>query len=329
MATASAPGKAFLFGEHAVVYGEPALLCAIDRRATATVERRDGTGATEVDRVEAPDLGDGGVEIRYDSGDEPGAGTATVEAGDGDAAEGLGYVTTALDRVRAAVGSEARFIVEVSSDLPVGAGLGSSAAVTVATVRAALAALDTDAAPEEIAAMGHDVERGVQGAASPADTYASSVGGAVWVVPDEELRRLDADLRLAVAHDGTSASTAAMVEGVRRFREATTTGERVVATIGALAREGRAALQDGDDATVGRLMDANHGLLSALGVSTAGLDELVWAARDAGADGAKLTGAGGGGSVVALPGSEAVADGLHDVAASVHVGGLAEGVRLE
>ncbi|MFW5928821.1 MAG: mevalonate kinase, partial [Halobacteriota archaeon] len=103
---------------------------------------------------------------------------------------------------------------------------------------------------------------------------------------------------------------------------------RVVSSIGVVSREGRAAVEAGDVREVGRLMDVNHGLLEALGVSTSRLSELVWRARERGAEGAKLTGAGGGGCVVALGGDLDVDVAWEDAARSYALD-VAEGVRAE
>jgi mevalonate kinase len=108
------------------------------------------------------------------------------------------------------------------------------------------------------------------------------------------------DLPLVVGYDGGAGDTGELVAGVRRLREEYDFAADTVAAIGDLVRRGETALFEADAEELGRLMDVNHGLLSALGVSARSLDAMVWAAREAGARGAKLTGAGGGGSMVAL-----------------------------
>ena len=106
--------------------------------------------------------------------------------------------------------------------------------------------------------------------------------------------------RLLVAQVEAGADTGRMVASVAALREAHPVARALCADIGVLVAEAETALTAGDQAAVGRLMNLNHGLLSALGVSTARLDAAVHAARAAGALGAKLTGAGGGGCMVAL-----------------------------
>jgi mevalonate kinase len=126
------------------------------------------------------------------------------------------------------------------------------------------------------------------------------MGGAVRVEGDD-CRRIDApDLPFVIGYDGGAGDTGALVSGVRELREEYDFAADTVEAVGDIVRSGQAALADGDIEELGRLMDFNHGLLSALGVSSRSLDAMVWAARDAGAEGAKLTGAGGGGCIVAL-----------------------------
>ncbi len=294
MTVSSAPGKLYLFGEHAVVYGEPAIACAVDRRVTATVERRDDDRL----RVRAPDL-------RLDSfaaefGERADGGVA-VDADEGAVAAALGYVRGAVESAYDHVGERAGLDVTVESDLPLGAGLSSSAAVVVATLHAAVRAMDGDIREETLAERAYRVESDVQdGDASRMDTYCTTVGGAVRV-EGEEGERLEApELPLAVGYDGGSGNTGELVADVRELKETYGFAADTVGAIGDIVRAGRPAVESGDLDEVGRLMDFDHGLLSALGVSARSLDEMVWAAREGGAAGAKLTGAGGGGCVVAL-----------------------------
>jgi mevalonate kinase len=300
MVTASAPGKVYLFGEHAVVYGEPAIPCAIQRRATVTAERRDA-GLT----VHLDDLTLDGFTVEYDAttGDRP-----DVDVADELVEAGIGYVSEAIEHARDVAGEpDAGFELTVESDIPLGGGLGSSAAVVVATIRAAASELGTELAPGEIAERAYRVEHTVQdGQASRADTFCSAMGGAVRV-EGEDCRTIDdvATLPFVIGYDGGAGDTGALVAGVRSLREEYEFAADTVRAIGDVTRRGEDALRAGNVAEVGRLMEFNHGLLSALGVSARSLDSMVWAARDAGALGAKLTGAGGGGCVVALDESDA------------------------
>ncbi|PSP59437.1 mevalonate kinase [Halobacteriales archaeon QH_7_66_36] len=295
MITSSAPGKVYLFGEHAVVYGEPAVPCAIERRATVHVESREDDRI----RVEANDLSLDGFTVTY--GENPDEANVDVP---GDLVEAAtGYVNGAVEQARdAADAPSAGFNVEIESEIPLGAGLGSSAAVVVAGIDAATRELGVELSADELAERAYRVEHEVQeGQASRADTFCSAMGGAVRVEGDDCARIDDPpELPFVVGYDGEAGNTGKLVAGVRERREQYGFAADTVEAIGDLVRQGRRALRDDDVAQLGELMDFNHGLLSALGVSSRSLETMVWAARDAGARGAKLTGAGGGGCIVAL-----------------------------
>jgi len=306
MVTASAPGKVYLFGEHAVVYGEPAVPCAIERRARVTAEHADDGEL----RIHAEDLSLSGFTVEYEGGPD-GRPDVDVPAPLLDAA--MGYIEEAVAEVRdAADAPDAGFEITIESDIPVGAGLGSSAALVNAAIDAATAELGVDLPVAEIADRAYRVENAVQGGnASRADTFCSAFGGAVRVEGDDT-RTIDdvPNLPFVIGYDGGAGDTGALVAGVRELREEYDFAADTVAAIGDVVREGETALVAGDLDELGRLMDFNHGLLSALGVSSRSLDEMVWAARGAGARGAKLTGAGGGGCIVALDETDETATAL-------------------
>jgi len=300
MVTASAPGKVYLFGEHAVVYGEPAVPVAVERRARVTVTERDDDRV----RVRADDLSVDGLVVEY-GGDLAGATAATAPERLAEAA--TRYVGEAVAQARdAADRPDAGLDVRIESAIPLGAGLGSSAAVSVATVAAAARELGTDLDRPAVADRAYRVEHAVQsGGASRSDTFCSTMGGAVRVEGDDCSPLSTPGLPFVVGFDGGGGDTGELVAGVRELRDRYGFAADTVRAIGDLVRRGEVALAEGDLAELGQLMDVDHGLLSALGVSARSLDAMVWAAREAGAHGAKLTGAGGGGCVVALDDSPA------------------------
>ena len=309
MTVCEAPGKVYLFGEHAVVYGEPAVPAAIERRARVTVEPREDDHV----RVTAEDLSLDGFTVEYTggTGERPDidAPVPLVEAA-------MGYVDAAVRQARSAAGApDAGFDITVESEIPLGAGLGSSAAVVVAGIDAATRALGEPLDRRELADRAYRAEFEVQeGQASRADTFCSTMGGAVRVEGDD-CEAIDApNLPFVIGFDGGAGDTGELVAGVRELREEYRFAADTVRAIGDIVRNGEELLADAVPEAdpsrelldeLGDLMDFNHGLLSALGVSARSLDAMVWAARDAGAHGAKLTGAGGGGCIVALdPGEE-------------------------
>ncbi len=304
MTVCSAPGKVYLFGEHAVVYGEPAVPVAIERRATVRAEPR----ADDHVRVRATDLSLDGFTVEYSggTGDRP-----DVDVPRPLVESAMGYVDAAVRQARAAAEApDAGFDITIESEIPLGAGLGSSAAVVVAGIDAATRALDEPIDRREIANRAYRAEFEVQdGQASRADTFCSTMGGAVRVEGDD-CEPIDApNLPFVVGFDGGAGDTGELVAGVRDLKEEYRFAADTVHAIGDVVREGETllaeAVPEADPSRellveLGSLMDFNHGLLSALGVSARSLDTMVWSAREAGAHGAKLTGAGGGGCIVAL-----------------------------
>jgi mevalonate kinase len=273
---ASAPGKLILFGEHAVVFGEPALATAINLRAEVFA------------RPHAEWRADGG------SLDEP----------------RYRYVRAAVQKAR----TKGPLWLEVRSMVPSGAGLGSSAAVTVATL-GALHGMVGPVDPKSIAREAFEVEHEVQGRASPIDTSTASAGGGLLVLPKPGegllwtierdsrrwyLHRTDLPpLEFVIGSTGISAATGPLVAKVKERVDADPKAREAVREIGRIALDGLQAIQGRDFARAGQLMDRNHALLTELGVGHPMLDRLVAAARGT-SYGAKLTGAGGGGSMVAL-----------------------------
>lgn len=273
---AFAHGKILLLGEHAVVYGRPALAAGLDRGMTASVV--DGGGA----RLQIPAWG---VDVSpADSSAVARAFAALLGALPG----GLGGPT-----------------VRVEPGIPGGAGLGSSAALAVATARAlaAHAAFDLDDHALFDAAMA--AERVFHGNPSGLDHAAAMHGGLLRYVrgtpPSLTPVVANMPLSLVVAQVAPGADTGAMVGGVAERRARLPVAiEATLDAIAALVDRAQHAVEVGDVVSLGEAMTVNHGLLAALGVSTPALDAACHAARAAGALGAKLTGAGGGGCVVAL-----------------------------
>ncbi len=276
MVAASAPGKLILFGEHAVVFGEPALSVAIDLRTrvdaasaqTATVNGRPLT------RQEFPYLEAG---IRHHGFPDP-------------------------------------LSITISSSIPKAAGMGSSAALTVSLL-ACLQALRGSMNMESIARTGFEVELDVQGRASPIDTTTSTQGGGILLLKERSdgfLWRIERgdrawnlhscslpEMILVVGNTGIEAPTGPLVAGVQKLAEARAEARKAIGRIGRITLEGLSALSSGDLELAGRLMEENHVLLNSLGVGHPLLDDFVEASRPY-SYGAKLTGAGGGGSMICL-----------------------------
>ncbi len=254
MATWSAPGKVFLFGEHAVVYGKPGIAMAIKPRVMVTVR-----------------------ETRYHQ--KPNS----------------PYIAECF-RLMDVKGS-----VYVRSQLPSSSGLGSSAAVTVATLCAINDEFGLEKTRAEIADLAHQVEMSAQnGRASATDTYVSTFGGMVLVRGNEKRRLLPPqNFSLVIGNTLVSHSTSEMVGKVAELRKnSPDIANPILDSIAAITM--RAMYNLDTQKELGNLMNMNHALLDALGVGHPVLSKLVLAARSAGAHGAKTTGAGGGGCMYAI-----------------------------
>lgn len=265
--TCTAPGKIYLFGEHAVVYGEPALACAVELRTSVCVQKADEITITS-------DLGKTGIDFELHP-----------------------YVSSAVRKL-----SSPGVSIEITSEIPVGSGLGSSAAVTVAVLEAINIEFGIGKNRNEIAGMAHEIEKEVQGAASPTDTYVSTFGGVVEIPSRKKLDVLDCGIVIGNTNKGASPKkTAKLVKQVSLLKEEFPESIwAIIKTIGSFTGSGEKLLLEKNYQALGKLMNVNHGLLDALGVGTKELSDLVYAARNAGAYGAKITGAGGGGCMVAL-----------------------------
>lgn len=290
--TARAPGKAILFGEHAVVFGKPAIAVAVKRYAHVTITPRVDS---EIYAEAA------GLEVSgYLDLEEETINTQAYKFETGL----LKYVLNALKTIENRINHEVKGLnVAVEIDMPVGSGLGSSAAVTVATLAAAARYYGQELELEEVAKLAHHVELGVQGAASPIDTTLSTYGGAIYLSPDAESLvklHLEYDLPLVIGHTKREGNTGELVLSVKKRRDKfPEIIDPVFDSIEGVTEEARRALQEGSQERLGELMNINHGLLDALGVNTEPLSRMVYLAREKGALGSKITGAGGGGSIIA------------------------------
>jgi mevalonate kinase len=271
---ARASGKVILLGEHAVVYGAPALAAGLSRGARAEARRAERASLK---------LGD-----------------AFAEQGDGS------ELARALEGLLEAVAAPP-LAVEAELELPAGSGLGASAALGVAIARAALEVIapgeTADASRPRVLAGAAGWERVFHGNPSGIDAAAAEGGGCIRFTREEGPVRIPVarTMPLAIAIAGPPASTRMMVEGVARLAQRRPDAfAKTIAGITSLVENARLCVEAGDMPGLGKLMDLNQMLLAGLMVSSEGIEAACDIARKAGALGAKLTGAGGGGAVVAL-----------------------------
>lgn len=307
----SAPGKIILFGEHAVVYGQPAIAAPVsDLRAWATVSDAPA-GATAAARpgvyIAAPDLGE---EHWLTDSDEDDALAAAIR---------LVQRTLELDALPP-------LHIHVHSEIPIAGGLGSGAATAAALIRALARHLQRPelATDESVSDLTYDVEKIHHGTPSGIDNTVVALEKLVYFVRGAPRNHIEPftipmPLTLLVADTGVRSSTRVVVGDVRRqWQEDPARFDALFQACGRIARAARTALQSGDLPALGALMNENHGVLQQMTVSHPYLDRLVDAARHAGALGAKLSGAGRGGNMIALvtpPTLDAVRSALRDTGA--------------
>ncbi|HET9910144.1 MAG TPA: mevalonate kinase [Anaerolineales bacterium] len=289
MATASAPGKIILFGEHAVVYGRPALAIPVTQvHAEVEVLASDQAGIW----INAPDI-DLHAELNTVPSDHP---IASVI-----------HNFLFLSRTSPAlVGSGGKFPnlkINISSTIPVASGLGSGAAVTVALVRALAAHLNHPMADEKINGFAYEIEKIYHGTPSGIDNTVVTYAQPVYFTKGKpiEIFKVGKPFTIVIGDTGISAPTKESVADVRKlWTENPKRFEVIFDKVADISFAARRVIEEGWVDMLGTLMNENHAYLQEMTVSSPELDRLVSAARTAGASGAKLSGGGRGGNMIAL-----------------------------
>ncbi|MFX1560669.1 MAG: mevalonate kinase [Promethearchaeota archaeon] len=291
MSTGSGKGKTILFGEHFVVYGFPALAAGISSETRAKITRVRSFGWKLVDdRPAMP----GYKEKKYE--------------------EQKVSIDNMLKHLEIDT-TKTGFQIDLGGDLVCASGIGASAASCVAIARALSKEYSLNLDDDQINETAYIGEMGYHGTPSGLDNTASTFGGLIWFVrdlnggpPNFEKLKLGKAANLVIASTGLTASTKVVVGDVRKKKEAdpdwfdSISGQYVQ-----LANDAREALIDLNFDKVGELMNENHALLQQLTVSCKELDNLVEITRENGAIGAKMTGTGRGGNMIALAPDELTA----------------------
>ncbi len=286
--TATAPAKIILFGEHAVVYGRPAIaipVTEVKARAVVTPAIRGTQGSVH---IQAPD-----IDLEDDLSHLPDAHplAATIR-----------QVLSALGVPRSPA-----CIVRVTSTIPVAAGLGSGTAVTIAILRAYAAFLGRPLSDERVSELAYEVEKLYHGTPSGIDNTVITYAMPVYFQRQErgspliETFRVSQPFSILIADTGISSPTSTAVGDVRKAWQAELERyEALFDAAGEIAHTARQLIERGSPDLLGPLMDRNQALLQQMGVSSPDLERLITAARSAGALGAKLSGGGRGGNMIAL-----------------------------
>jgi len=273
----TAPGKIILFGEHAVVYGKPAIAIPVSgMRATAWSEPGEN-GIT----INAMDVN---KKIKLSTDNNQFSVLAQS-------------ILAITDR------HEPNLTINLTSKLPQGSGMGSSAATATAVCRALAGHLGVDLAANEISELVFEAEKIVHGTPSGIDNTVVAYEMPVYFVKGQNPETFEPGklFRLVIGDTGIEASTKKTVANVKKaWQNEPGLMEGYFDEIEKITRNGKIAIENGNAEQVGELMDKNHELLNSIGVGHKILEELVEIAREKGALGAKLTGGGGGGNMVAL-----------------------------
>ena len=279
-------GKVILLNEHFVVYGIPAVASAIGAKTTASVELLPGSG----------------YELRDERPESPGYKGEKFEQ----QKESLDIMLKFMK-----VDTQHRYVITLGGDLIAASGVGASAASCAAIARAFSQELSLNFSDERINEVAYEGEKGYHGTPSGIDNTAATYGGLIWYRREGsaqlmERMRLRNPVEIVMGNTGKVADTKSVVAGVKERKEKDPEKyTRLFQDADQLVRNARRELEDFNLEKVGAYMNENHRLLQEIGVSSPELDSLVKVARDAGAVGAKLTGTGRGGYMVALtPGRE-------------------------
>jgi mevalonate kinase len=278
---ASAPGKIILFGEHAVVYGRPALAVPVTQvHADVEVSDSSRTGIW----IDASDI-NVHAELNTLPSDHP---IASVI-----------HNFLFLSRVSLFPNLE----IKIASTIPVAAGLGSGAAVTVALLRALSLHLNRSMTEEEVNGFAYEIEKLHHGTPSGIDNTVVTYARPVYFIKGQPIEtfKVGQPFTIVIGDTGLSAPTKESVADVRHlWINDKARWESVFDKIGEISFTARRAIEAGKSEMLGELMNENHSLLQKMTVSSPELDRLVQAGRDAGAMGAKLSGGGRGGNMIAL-----------------------------
>lgn len=292
--SASAPGKIILFGEHAVVYGVPAIAVPVNQVQAKAMVFANPTGPPGEIIIEAP-------MIRLQK-------TLSELSEDDPLRVAIHGVLAALEISRSPACR-----LRVTSSIPMAGGLGSSAAISVAVIRALSSFLGNPLEDSRVSDLAYEVEKIHHGTPSGIDNSVITYAKPIFYRRDPgecvpalmETFQVARPFTVVIADTGIQSSTVATVGDVRRAYQAEPERyKRMFNAVGMIVEAAREAIESGYTEALGPLMDENHALLRDMGVSSKELEDLAQAARRAGAFGAKLSGGGRGGNLIALADGE-------------------------
>ncbi len=277
----SAPGKVILFGEHAVVYDRPALAVPVTQvHVDVEVLESPRSGIF----IHAPGI-DLHAELNSLPPDHP-----------------IASVILKLFQLFS-ISQTPNLEVNISSTIPVASGLGSGAAVSVALIRSLSSFISHPLSDDEVNSLAYEIEKLHHGTPSGIDNSVITYNQPVYFIKGQPIEtfKVSKPFTIVIGDTGISAPTKESVGDVRRLWQRDSVNlETIFDEIGQISLIARRSIESGKPELLGELMDQNHALLQSLTVSSPELDNLVDAARKAGTLGAKLSGGGRGGNMIAL-----------------------------
>lgn len=279
-------GKVILFGEQFVVHGTPAIAASVEKKTEIKIKKFEGKGIFS------------DYEGRWHNINLMKSHPKTNWF--------RKILFLLLNELQI---KEKNFFIEIKNELPVGAGMGSSAAMSVALSRALNTFFKLELSEEQICELAYKAEQVFHGTPSGIDNTLATYRGIILFEKEKGIKRIELQkpINIVIARIKRKGNTKKLVEHVKRFKEKNLDEfERMKEKVCELVRRAEKALQENDLQELGFLMNVNQKLLEIIGVSTKELEELCEIALKNGALGAKLTGAGGGGCMIALTPEEDV-----------------------
>jgi mevalonate kinase len=286
MIKVSAPGKLMLFGEHAVIHGKPCIVSAVDARMRVFLKKRKDNKIF----LNIPDLNLKNYFISIDDLDKP-------------TEKEVRFVLTAIKNFFEKYKVKRGLEIETKSEFSMEYGLGSSSAVTVATIKALSEFFEIKMGNKELFDLAYKTILDIQGVGSGFDVATAIYGGTLYFVTGGKLieKIKVKDIPLVIGYSGEKADTPSLVKMVNeKLKESPEKIKKIFDEIEKIVNLARIEIENKNWKEVGKLMNLNQDLLRKLGVSSKKLENLIKAALDSGAYGAKLSGAGGGDCMIAI-----------------------------
>ena len=318
--TVSAPGKLMLFGEHAVVYNRPCLVTAVNQRMRVTIELLKNNDFI----LSAPEV----QILNYKK--------LITDLGNGDIPKGAKFVEIAIKNFIKKYPIKGGLKIVTKSEFSSLFGFGSSSAATVCTIKALSELFGKKLSKKQIFDLAYKTIFDIQGKGSGFDVAAAVYGGTLYFVTGGKVIKplKIKSLPLVVGYSGVKADTVTLMNQVKEKTDKySKIIDSVYSDIAQLIPLAQKAILKNDWQTVGELMNFNQGYLVSLGVSTRKLADMIYVARDVGAYGAKLSGAGGGDCMIAIAPSvkiKTINKAISDAGGKIiKIDANAEGVRIE